>query len=335
MRRTSSLLICAALAWIATTAKGHHGAAPFDQQIRVTVEGVVTQFDYRNPHSFLYLRSTDSAGNAVDMTIEAQGSSLRPFGVTPDSLTAGERVTAVIHPSRNSPREWGLGIEVIKQDGTVVPLQNRFARRPQRRNTGTATSIAGVWVPRDEDFFAFARNRPSLPLTEKGRESLEQFNVNLSSHAECIAVPPPTLMLYGSVDVVEILDDRVLIHSDWMGAERVIYTDGRSASDGQARTLYGYSVGHWEGDALVVETTHFSNNNSGVAAGIASGPQKRMTERFAPTDAGAGLTYSFVVEDPEYLTQAISGSSRWDYRPDLLPDDVPCDLESAARYLSE
>lgn len=335
MRRTNLVPICPALLLIATSAMGHHGAAPFDQQTRVTVEGVVTKFDYRNPHSFLYLRTTDSDGDPIDVTIEAQGSSLRPFGVTPDSLTAGERVTAVIYPSRKSPSEWGLGVEVIKQDGTVVPLQNRFAGRSARRNTGTATSIAGVWVPRDEDFFAFTRSRASLPLSEKGRESLERFNVNLSSHAECVAVPPPTLMLYGSIDVVEILDDRALIHSDWMGAERVIYTDGRRPGDGQAPTLYGYSVGHWEGDSLVVETTHFSENNSGVAAGIASGPQKRMRERFTLTDGGAGLSYSFVVEEPQYLTRPIEGSSRWDYRPDLSPDDVPCDLESAARYLNE
>jgi hypothetical protein len=335
MQRTISLLVFPALLCIASSAAGHHGAAPFDQQTRVTVEGVVTEFDYRNPHSFLYLRTTDSAGDTIDMTIEAQGSSLRPFGVTPDSLTAGEHVTAVIHPSRRSPNEWGLGIEVIKEDGTIVPLQNRYARRPEQRNTGTTTSIAGVWVPRDEDFFTFVRSRASLPLTEKGRESLERFNVNQSSHAECIAVPPPTLMLYGSINVVEVLDDRVLIHSDWMGAERVIYTDGRNPADGQGPTLYGYSVGHWEDDTLVVETTHFSENNSGIAAGIASSPQKRLTERFELADDGSDLTYSFAVEDPEYLAEPASGSSRWDYRPDLSPDDVPCDLESAARYLSE
>jgi len=333
--RPKPLSIVPFLVMIATGAAAHHGTAPFDQEQRITVEGIVTRFDYRNPHSYLYLRTTDSAGNTVDMTIEAQGSSLRPFGVTPDSLQAGERVTAVVHPSRKSPAEWGLGVEVTKQDGTIVPLQNRYARRPERRSTGNATSIAGVWVPRDEDFFAFSRSRASFPLTAKGRESLERFSVEQSSHAACVAVPPPTLMLYASIEVIEVLDDRVLIHSDWMDAERVIHTDGRRPDSGQARTLYGYSVGRWEGDALVVETTQFSDNNSGAAAGIASGARKRMTERFELAEDRASLDYSFVVEDTEYLAGPVMGVSRWDYRPDLSPDDVPCDLESAARYLSE
>ena len=53
------------------------------------------------------------------------------------------------------------------------------------------------------------------------------------------------------------------------------------------------------------------------------------------TDDGTGLSYSFVLEDPEYLAETVSGETRWDYRPDLQPDDIGCDLESAGRYLTE
>jgi hypothetical protein len=314
---------------------GHHGSAPFDTGTRVTLEGVITEFDYRNPHSFVYLRTTDSEGNTTDVTIEAVGSSARPFGVTADSLSPGDAVIAIVNPSRESPDEWGLGVEIIKEDGTIVPLSVRFAREMEEKSTGTASSIAGVWVPRREDFFRYVLGRSSLPLTEKGSAQLEAYDNSQSSHARCIAVPPPTLMLYSSIDVVEVLADRVLIHSDWMDAERVIYTDGRSTDDAQVRALHGNSVGHWEGRSLVVETTGFTDNNSGAATGIASGAQKRMLERFALANDGTGIDYSFVLEDPEYLTEPVTGNSRWDYRPDLEPDEVPCDLESAGRYLAE
>ena len=117
--------------------------------------------------------------------------------------------------------------------------------------------------------------------------------------------------------------------------ERVIYTDGRSpASDGPP-SVNGYSVGRWEDGALVVETTHYTENNSGLAQGLASGSQKRLMERFELIDEGAGMRYSYVMEDPEYLAEPVSGDSTWDYRPDLSPDPVPCDLESAGRYLTE
>ena len=329
-------LVVLAYLCTATNATAHHGSAPFDTDTRVTLEGIITEFDYRNPHSFVHLRTTDSAGNRVDVAIESVGSSLRPYGVTRDSLVPGEQVIAVVNPSRRAPNEWALGVEIIKEDGTVVPLSVRFARElEQRGSTGSATSIAGVWAPRGEGFFNIVFGAGSWALTEKGRQSLQKYDVTQSSQAECIAVPPPTLMAYGSLNEVEILDDRVLIHSDWMDAERVIYTNGRSPTEAEIPTVNGYSLGHWEDGTLIVDTTHFSDNNSGYAFGIASGPQKHLIERFALTDDGTGLSYSFVLEDPEYLAETVSGETRWDYRPDLEPDEVACDLESAGRYLTE
>ena len=314
---------------------GHHGSTPFDTQKTVTLEGVITRFDYRNPHSFIYFRTTDASGAPVDMTIESVGSSLRPYGFTADSLRPGDQVVAVVNPSRSTPAQWALGVEIVKEDGTILPLSVRFAREMEQRSTGKATSMAGVWVPRGEGFFNFTFSRRSWRLTEDGRRSQEAFDIKQSPQARCIAIPPPTLMLYGSINVVEVLDDRVLIHSDWLDGERVIYTDGRSTPAEEVPALNGYSVGRWEGDTLVVSTTHFSESNSGLASGIPSGPQKHLIERFALVDEGAGMSYDYYLEDPEYLAEPVSGESRWDYRPDLEPDDVACDLESAGRYLNE
>ncbi|NIW24627.1 MAG: hypothetical protein GWN29_08725 [Gammaproteobacteria bacterium] len=334
MRRLSQLT-ASVLLLTAATAGAHHGSAPFDTNSTVTIEGVVTRFDYRNPHGFLYLRSTNAAGDPVDVTVETVGSSLRSHGLGPDSLTAGEEVILVMNPSHRSPEEWGLGVQATKDDGTVVPLSVRFARALEQRSTGTTTSLAGVWVPRGEDFFRFVFARREWPLTDEGARLRDAFDIKDSPQGRCEAIPPPTLMLYGSVDVVEVLDDRVLIHSDWLDAERIIYTDGRSAAPDQARSVNGYSVGRWENGALVVETTHYTDNNSGLAQGMPSGPRKRLDERFELLDDGSGIRYSYTLEDPDYLVEPVSGESIWDYRPDLTPDPVPCDLESAGRYLTE
>ena len=334
MKRMSKLATGALLLG-AATAGAHHGSAPFDTDSTVTVEGVVTRFDYRNPHGFLYLRSTSPSGEPIEVTVETVGSSLRSHGFGPDSLTAGEEVILVMNPSHRSPYEWGLGVQATKADGTVVPLSVRFARALDQRSTGTTTTLAGVWVPRGEDFFRFVFARREWPLTEAGARLRDAFDIKDSPQGRCEAIPPPTLMLYGSIDVVEVFDDRVLIHSDWLDAERIIYTDGRSPAPDQARSVNGYSVGHWEDGALIVETTHYTDNNSGLAQGMPSGPRKRLAERFELVEDGAGLHYSYTLEDPDYLVGAVSGESIWDYRPDLSPDPVPCDLESAGRYLTE
>lgn len=333
--RRADMLVMGALLLTAMTAGAHHGSAPFDTDSTVTVEGVVTRFDYRNPHGFLYLSSTNAAGDPIDVTVETVGSSLRSHGFGPDSLTAGEEVILVMNPSHRAPEEWGLGVQATKGDGTVVPLSVRFARALEQRSTGTTTSLAGIWVPRGEDFFRYVFARRDWPLTDAGAQARDAFDIKDSPQGRCEAIPPPTLMLYGSIDVVEVLDDRVLIHSDWLDGERVIYTDGRGPQPDQARSVNGFSVGHWEDGALVVETSHYTDNNSGLAQGIPSGPQKRLSERFELLDDGSGLHYSYTMEDPEYLVGSVSGESTWDYRPDLEPDPVPCDLESAGRYLTE
>ncbi|MBT5032315.1 MAG: hypothetical protein HOM55_08480, partial [Proteobacteria bacterium] len=178
--------IASALLCIATSAMGHHGTPQFDTQARATFEGVVTAFDYRNPHSVIHLESTNAAGNPVEVRVEATGATSRHYGFTADALSPGDRVIAVVNPSRQEPDTWGLGIEIIKDDGTVVPLSGRFADYAENRNTGTATSLAGIWVPRSEDFFGYVLSRRSLVLTEKGRQARQSFDLKKSSQAECI-----------------------------------------------------------------------------------------------------------------------------------------------------
>jgi hypothetical protein len=144
MRRRTSLSISSTLLWVATGAIAHHGSAPFDGDRRVTVEGVITKFEYRNPHSFIYLRATDSEGDQIDVTIEAAGATGSYYGLIADALIPGDAVTAVFNPSWQRPDEWGLGVEVFKQDGTVVPLSGRYVRDLDQSSTGVATSIAGI-----------------------------------------------------------------------------------------------------------------------------------------------------------------------------------------------
>lgn len=317
----------------ATGASGHHGTPFFDSDTELRYEGVVIEFDYRNPHSWLYLRTTDASGNPLDLAIEGQGSSLRPHGVTPDSLVPGDRVTAVVNPSRTK-RDEALGQMIIKEDGTLVPLAWQ-AVGTYPANTGVSDSLAGVWLADPEGFTAYIRAYGSWALTDRGEEAREAYDPTLISQSRCIPFPPPLLMLYRSINVVEILDDRVLIHSDWMDAERVIYTDGRSPPEDGIPALHGFSSGSWEDGALAVETRHFSENYAGNNFRVPSGPQKRVSERFTLADDGSHLSYSYVMEDPDYLAAPVTGTTRWDYRPELTPDDVPCDLESAGRYLTE
>src|SRR5688572_22340672 len=107
---------------------------------------------------------------------------------------------------------------------------------------------------------------PSSPLTPKG---LAQVNANKPGKGPRAAPPafgndllgdanPPGLlraMVYGRPFQLIVLPDKVMQLFEWTRVWREIHTDGRNAPDEIGPFWYGYSVGKWEGDTLVVETT--------------------------------------------------------------------------------
>ena len=136
----------------------------------------------------------------------------------------------------------------------------------------------------------------------------------------------------GEVTAIEVLPDHVLIHVDWLDVERVVYTDGRGHPEDGERTIQGHTTGYWEGDTLVMDMTLFSQDSVGEY-GFPSGPRKHIEERLSVGDDGKTLNYEFMLEDPQYLREPVTGAGIWDYRPDLEPSSVDCDLEAAQRNL--
>jgi hypothetical protein len=87
---------------------------------------------------------------------------------------------------------------------------------------------------------------------------------------------------------------------------RVIPTDGRPHVPQNIRMLHGDSVGHWEGNTLVVDTTNFTNRTSFRG----SSEKLHLIERFTRT-ADNVLTYQFTVEDPTTWAKAWTAEIPW------------------------
>jgi hypothetical protein len=142
-------------------------------------------------------------------------------------------------------------------------------------------------------------------------------------------------MLYPVTSVIEVAQDVVKMHVDWMTSERVVYLDGRGHPENGAPTLHGHSIGRWEGATLVVDTTQFSDHKEGLTLGVPSGTRKHLMERFTLADDRKHLRYDVVLEDPDYLATPVTWTSEWDYRPDLKPTGRACDLDVARRFLTQ
>ena len=324
-----AMLLC-----LAAPAGAHHSAAMFDTSTEITFGGVITEYEWNNPHVYLTVRSVAPDGSTLEQEVEAGASSvLLPLGLTPDSLAPGDRVTVRANPNR---RGTGivLGREVVTADGAVLPLfiGSRGIREPSRAE---AESIEGTWFAPRDGFFAFNSGRRDWVLTDAGQAALEQFDSRDATHAQCIPVTAPTLMVYPVVTTVSVSEEAVVFDVDWMTSRRVVHTDGRGHPEDVERSLHGHSIGHWEGDTLVVDTVGFADHREGTALGIPSGEGKHLVERFSLDDDRRHLDYEVVLEDPQYLGEPVTFGGQWEYRPDLEPTGLPCDLEVAQRYLSE
>jgi Family of unknown function (DUF6152) len=118
-----SVVACATgslLALSAQIASAHHSYASFDMAKSITIVGVVKEFHWTNPHSFIVLAVTDSAGHVIEETFEANGPGyLVRQGWKRESLQPGDKITATIHPLRNGTPGGDL-VDVTLPNGKVL-----------------------------------------------------------------------------------------------------------------------------------------------------------------------------------------------------------------------
>lgn len=117
-----AMIIATAAAFSAgAPASAHHSAAMFDSDKQVTVEGVVKQMQFTNPHSWLQVVANDDAGKSVEWSFELQAPTvLVRNGFTKNSLKAGDKVTVVGHPLKDG-RPGAELITVKTTSGEVLP----------------------------------------------------------------------------------------------------------------------------------------------------------------------------------------------------------------------
>jgi hypothetical protein len=108
-------------------ARAHHSEAPFyDLDKNVEIKGVVTNWQFKNPHPFLYVQVTDEKGAKTEWVVEFVGPvRLAKLGWSAKTFTPGETVTVNGHPSR-APGTHGISsASVARADGTVIPGSGR------------------------------------------------------------------------------------------------------------------------------------------------------------------------------------------------------------------
>jgi hypothetical protein len=101
-----------------------------------------------------------------------------------------------------------------------------------------------------------------------------------------------------ALDIVQTKDEILIIPE--MPGTRHIYMDGRShpPSDSWEPSMSGHSIGHWEGETLVIDTVGLLPG-AGVPGGGRRGPETHLIERYRLIDGGKRMSVTFTWQDPK------------------------------------
>jgi len=93
----------------------------------------------------------------------------------------------------------------------------------------------------------------------------------------------------------------IFMISGFMNSVRIVYLDGRTHTDPDVvvRSFNGESIGHWENDALVIDTRNFVDDHHWLDNGIPLTDAFRMIERIRLIDKGATMEVEYTATDPK------------------------------------
>jgi hypothetical protein len=211
-------------------------------------------------------------------------------------LDPGSQYTAIDGQKRAS-------LLIDPPDGRVPPLTE--AARQRRASDAYARPTSDQAAREDDPGFegSEAYNDPEI------RPLAERCLVGFSSTSG-----PPILPTYFYNNLHQIVQtpEHVMILTEMVHDARVVRMNAQHAPPAVRKWL-GDSIGRWDGDTLVVETTNFSDKTRFRG----SSENLKVTERFTRIDAKT-LRYQFTIEDPSTWTRPWTAEYAWPATRDLM-----------------
>jgi hypothetical protein len=176
--------------------------------------------------------------------------------------------------------------------------------------------------------------RPT-PFTAEGKKIFDATEAWQDYSLRCVA--PGLPRIFGApynMDVIDAGDFYLMLFIEH-NTPRRIWMDGRQPAADAPSTPMGYSVGHWEGDALVVETTHLSPgwlDGSGLPM---SGDGTRIVERYEFGKDRLTMDRTMTIYDPYYTQPLVRHRYSARGKQIDLTEQLPCDPDSYYRDLEK
>jgi hypothetical protein len=337
-----SIVIVGASFMLANAAQAHHSfATHYDASKSTQINGVVTRWDFRSPHSFIFMNVPKDGGGVTPYEVELHSLPvLTRMGYSSNTFKPGDRITVNAWPNRSPTNPLVFGIGVITAGGASLgefpPIRN--VKSAFLAASG-ARRVQGRWqVPQPGEPASFER---PMSLTSTGLAAVASYDPQKSPANDCEPYNVPGTFLTPYLFDIRIGEREAVIRHEAYNIIRRVPL-GADAAQVEPSGVFGKARAHIEGNELVVESSGYpasawglalAVDENGLGADIPSSTQKSVVERFSVSDDGLTLNLRYTVTDPVYLTKPYTGTAKLDRVADDAPIyDFKCELDSAARF---
>ena len=318
-RRAASHIAVIVGTWLITpSAFAHHSFAPhFDSSKPASISGTVTEYEARNPHSYLHIAAIDENGRTREYVCESHGvTQLTRNGIRPDMFKAGTKVRVTGSMSRHSPYMCFFD-NVEFEDGRKLSVNGPRGAAPPGAAAPTTTArkdIFGTWLLAPIPNRSTSGPQPMMqfltPAGQKAVASYDPFKDDPTFRCDPVAIRRVWGAPGTPLAIAREGNDVVLRH-EWMDVRRVIHMNMKEHPKNGPRTSLGHSIGRMEGDTLVIETANYSQGvlNQYVeqpgqpTKGLLHSAALTTVERVRLDAARQRLVVEIDLADSEYFTK--------------------------------
>jgi hypothetical protein len=184
---------------------------------------------------------------------------------------------------------------------------------------------------------------PNLPLTPEGKKKVDEYNAlvgptldNPGAHCVGLGMPAHVLASGGyPLEIIQRPDQITMIYEVESETRRIYLGDRNLPEQDRIPDRNGYSSGRWEGDTLVVTTTHLLEQ---VDQTYAHSGQARIVERFRLTTDPKGtkvLVDEMTMTDPIFYTRPVTIVKKWALMPNGHIMSYNCTLPAWQKHLED
>ena len=181
----------------------------------------------------------------------------------------------------------------------------------QDANTG-AHELGGMWEA--ERFFFQVENPPLLPAAQAKvdgyRERMQKGQIIYTAWTSCRpGAANAMVMTMNTIAILQTPDEITLLYEE-PRMNRRIRLGGEHLANLEPSYL-GDSIGHWEGDTLVVDTIGYNGQFELDTYAIPTSKQMHTVERFTKTADGKRIQIEITFDDPEFYSKPFSVERNW------------------------